>query len=642
MKKFLTAMVAGATLFSAGAAFAANQVQMTLTSPTILKSGCEKAGSTTFSFDQDSQLKAGDWWYMDLPTTVTICKDIDYFITGGNSNGVFPAASALVKLNGAGDNITLGGAGGAADNLPTSIDDTWTGPITATKLAGATAQVGYYMTNPISAGLAAATPAGTENMAIRVYAPANGRRVLLTVLGDGTNGTGGVTNTKAISDANNNRSYLQVQQNWKLNIKILDGQPWNDNNNGAVKKTSIVPNWDGAETSGERWYGEPLAGNLATNANEVLTGNVPVLGNTLCINATAYASDLVFVSFASKNDKFTFTGDSQIAHVGAAASISLKNCKSSDLDQIKISSQSTCTFSYKYQAAIAYSCTTGALLNDNLIIQTTSAFGDIGDRYDIKAESLTSGVYFGAAPTLNTYDLVTNKDMCVAGAALAATFAPYKGDVTTGITYDTGSTCSVASTKQVNMVKTTGGALDLDNKNGLRVDLGTMVYDSSVIANGTEAKVKLTLSKYPCGDMFEGTATLGTFVTTCTTASTSTSTLLFPFFPPMDPSAAPGWWGGYIIMNGSSAAGTAALTYTDAAGATATYTTPSVAAGAQFNGTTVTYSMLTAGTGTFSQTENYSVKAACAFGSAAGFAFVSSPQSSASYTAYTNSGSAWQ
>ena len=52
--------------------------------------------------------------------------------------------------------------------------------------------------------------------------------------------------------------------------------------------------------------------------------------------------------------------------------------------------------------------------------------------------------------------------------------------------------------------------------------------------------------------------------------------------------------------------------------------------------------MLTAGTGTFDQTKNYSIKAACGFGSAAGFAFVSSPEAAASYTAYTNTGSTWQ
>lgn len=606
MKKFLTAMVAGATLFGAGAAFAANQVQMTLTSPTILKSGCEKAGSVTFAFDADSNIKTGDWWYFDLPVNVSICKDIDYFIAAG-------ALANTITLNATGENIAFAGA----DNLPATINAASIGPVTATKVDASQASAVAYTVEAQTpmAGLA------NEKMAIRVKGTLGGRRVLLTAYGDG-----GKTTPK---------SQIKVQPGWKLTFKILDGQPYATANATA---TAIFPNLDGVEADGTMIFHEPAT---ASTAVEVLTGNVPVLGNTLCINASQYGSELVGVSYSSKNDKFTFTGDNQIAHVGAAASISLKNCKSSDLDQILIGAQSACNFTYKLQT---YSCGSRALNNDNLIIQTASSFGDIGDRYDLKLESLTNGVYFGSSPTLNTYDLVVNKDMCVAGATLVTppAFKLYKGDVTTGITFGTGATCTVASSNQVNMIKTVGGGIDLDNKNGLRVDLNAMIFDSAVVAVGSEAKVKATLSKYPCGDLFEGTVTLGTFVTTCTGASTSSSTLMFPFFPPMDPAAAPGWWGGYIIVNGSTAAGTVALTYTDAAGATKTYTTPSVAAGAQFNGSTVTYSMLGAGTGTFDKTKNYSIKAACGFGSAAGFAFVSSPEAAASYTAYTNSGSAWQ
>lgn len=615
MKKFLTGMVAAATLFSAGAAFAANQVQMTLTSPTIIKSGCEKAGSVTFSFDANSAIKTGDWWYMDLPTNVTICKDIDYVIGNGLLGGT-------ITVNAAGENITAFSS--ATDNLPNLMVSGTTGPITVNQVdnsAGIPA-FGYRIERqPGTAGI------NSENMALRVTGVNGSRRVLLTMLGDRT------------AAQTVGKSQITVSQGWKFNVKILDGQPYGTV--GAATNTAIFGNLDGVETNGTRIYHEAATAALPV---EVLTGNVPVLGNTLCINASAMSGDLVFVSFASLIDKFTFTGDSQIAHVGASAAISLKNCKATDLNQIIISQQGSCTFTHMAQVS---ACSTSKVNNNTLILQTTSAFGDIGDRYDLKVESTTAGVYFGTQPTLFAYDLVTYKDMCVAPALATLTpataFATYKGDVTTGISFGSGATCAVASANQVNMIKTTGGALNLDNKNGVRVDLNTLIYDKAVIANGIEAKAKVTVSKYPCGDIFEGTVTLGTFVTTCSTvSSTTTSGLMFPFFPPMDPAAAPGWWGGYIIVNGSAAAGTAALVYTDAAGATATYTTPSVAAGAQFNGTTVTSTMLTPGTGTFSKTVNYSVKASCGFGSAAGFAFVSSPEAAASYTAYTNNGSAWQ
>eukprot|EP00831_Metopus_contortus_P010924 TRINITY_DN14295_c0_g1_i2.p3 TRINITY_DN14295_c0_g1~~TRINITY_DN14295_c0_g1_i2.p3 ORF type:complete len:142 (+),score=32.85 TRINITY_DN14295_c0_g1_i2:121-546(+) len=96
---------------------------------------------------------------------------------------------------------------------------------------------------------------------------------------------------------------------------------------------------------------------------EVITGNnavaapatgIPYEENTLCVNAESYASDYVYVSFASKNDKFTFTGDSQIAHTAAKGSIALKACKGNTTDNIPISAQgSTCGFDYEDELATA-------------------------------------------------------------------------------------------------------------------------------------------------------------------------------------------------------------------------------------------------------------------------------------------------
>lgn len=137
MKKFLTAMVAGATLFSAGAAFAANQVQVTLTSPTIVKSGCEKAGAITFAFDNQSRIKAGDWWYLDLPLNVTLCKSYDYVIGATTSAAGTGASQNTVN------NIMTFAAGAG---IPSPVTETFTGPITATRVG-----VGVPATSPNAA-----------------------------------------------------------------------------------------------------------------------------------------------------------------------------------------------------------------------------------------------------------------------------------------------------------------------------------------------------------------------------------------------------------------------------------------------------------------------------------------------------------
>lgn len=677
MKKFLTAMVAGATLFSAGAAFAANQVQVTLTSPTIVKSGCEKAGAVTFAFDQNSNIKAGDWWYMDLPLNVTLCKSYDYVIGGGAFTG------AGVTLN-----TVTGIISGAADALvlPVVIDQT--GPIGATSptvppLAAATsvATLSPWISDAGADGIVTAvteivdgkwTDADADGVVdlgeigAPYWADANTDGIinvaelvapyalLLDVNADATidSGdtlTGGSMAFRVVGTAGSRRitiyplgtttgDYFTVLPDVKFNIKIMDGKAYNV---AGATTSMIMTDTDVEAVTTNKIYGEMIS---ATNhevisASSTIPATEPAVQNTLCIDASTYGGELVFVSFASKYDKFTFTGDSQIAHIGASMSINLVNCKGATSGQILIGGQNSCTF--KYETAAGYCPTFGG---NRLAIQSNSAsFGDLGDSYSITAESMTDGVYFGSnALTLKGYTQVqsANGAWC---SATATAITPAGGVVgyvgSTVATAYPDSSCSIPAAKKVAKLVTGAGSFLMNDLNTLETTLPSFVYDKTVIASGVEAKVRLTLDKAPCGTIFTGTHTVGTFVTSCTAAAGTTS-LMFPFFPPMDPSAAPGWWGGYVIVNGGSSSGTAVLTYTDAAGATATYTTAAIAAGAQFNGSGLTSADLTAGTGTFSTTTNYSIKAACNFSMAAGFAFVSSPEAAASYVAYTNSG--WQ
>ena len=88
MKKVLKSLaLTGSLLAVAATAQAFNSAQVTTTSPAIVKSGCERIGSVTFTFDQGTSLQEGDWFYMDLPANTSICSTIDYMIAAGRSPG---------------------------------------------------------------------------------------------------------------------------------------------------------------------------------------------------------------------------------------------------------------------------------------------------------------------------------------------------------------------------------------------------------------------------------------------------------------------------------------------------------------------------------------------------------------------------
>ena len=624
MKKFLTGMVAAATLFSAGAAFAANQVQVTLTSPTIVKTGCEKAGSIQFAFDAGSAIVPGDWWYLDLPLNTTLCKSYDYMIGASTATTGISYDTTITT----GYSLTVAAGAG----LPATIVETaTTGPITGSitgnpGVAGGNAATQFIDANNNNA-VDGAEVAAADLMTFRVVGTAGSRRITIYALG-------------AAGAANANEKIL-VNAGYKMNIKIMDGKAYNTN---TATTNKILLNKDVEAVTTTLVFGEQ---NYSGTLDEVIGGNdgtpatEPAVENTLCLDASnpAFTSDLLFLSFASRSDKFTFTGDSQIAHTGASMSVSLVNCKGATSGQILIGGQNSCSFNY--QTAAGYCPTFGG---NRVAIQTNAAsFGDLGDSYALTAESMTDGVYFASnALTLKGYTQAQSASgaWCSAtGAAITPTGGVVGYVGSTVATSYPDSSCSIPAAKKVAKLVMGSGSFLLNDINTLETTLPVFVYDKTVIAAGIESKVRLTLDKAPCGTIFQGTQTVGTFVTTCTAAAGTTS-LMFPFFPPMDPQAAPGWWGGYVIVNGGSSSGTAVLTYTDAAGATATYTTAAIAAGAQFNGSGITSTDLTAGTGTFNKTTNYSIKAACNFSMAAGFAFVSSPEAAASYVAYTSSG--WQ
>jgi hypothetical protein len=630
MKKTLLIVAAVALVF--GAAFtasAATTVQVTLTSPTITKAvkACEKGGAVTFQFPAGSVLQAGDWWYMDLPEGATLCKDIDYLIisdtfVGGSNNHYVYADSTLptyVKFLSANDKL-----GGATGNIIVGAP----GPMSTVAIVG-----GGHNT----------TVAG--NMAIRVVGQSGSRRVTLYVASDNVS-------TANPAPANDK---ITVGADSALNIKILDGSQnkgtaavgtgtrvITDTNKQAFSDTAGT-----VSTTGKyRAYGQTTTDALPASASDkskvdeyvgFAGGQVPFVENTLCVTAHDAVGNL-FVSFASLNDKFTFTGDSQIAHTGTANTISLLTClpaKETQNDTIKIGGQGECSF--EYDAHTSYCSTYDA----RVYLASDSVFGELNDLYDVTLESKTAGVYFMDTFTLN--GLTTTQVPCTdAGTPITLATTDYSSGTSNkkdnaDIAFATSAGCTVETKNKIDKLYSYGGSITgVQNYRYLVFGLPTFVYDSSVVKEGTEVDLAVTLNKYPCGQIFTDTVTIGTFVTTCTTTSGST-TLMYPY---LIGTKYAGWFAGYVITNGGTTAGTATLTAVDDNGNKATFTTPSISAMGTYNASFMTVADWTQDAGNsanFDMTENFVVKVLCNFDNGGGMAFLGNTNEgyAIGYDAYT-------
>ena len=590
-------MVAAVIIGFGTSAYALDNAQVTLTSPAIIKSGCESVGAVTFSLDAGTVLRGGDWFYMDLPAGALICNPIDYIIAAGVSvndqtdTATYPGASAL--------DVALGGGGITA--IPVIAVGGTSGPLSITNLG------------------AGVVPVVVGGNVLRVRATANSQRIWVYVYGIG----GGAADT------------FTVGAGTTFDIAILDGVAHNAN--------IIMNNVTVANPADTVWGDDPsdLIGLLGVAATGAV---VPFLENTLCVNAEQMSGSLMFTSFSSLNSFITFTGDSQIAHLASTNPISLGSCKGETTGNILLGAQGTCTSTYG--TATGYCPAPALFIGNRIFLQGTTTFGDPGDNYDIRITSDTPGVYFGAAvTTIGGFTPAATNECTAAGVAVANAFVNRNEAGAIGVAYP-GTSCSVAAAARVRDIRTAGGNITgIDTYDALWITLPAMVYDTSVVGHGTVANITIYLDKYPCGNIWSATTTIGTFVTTCPVAVVTGSNLLFPFFPPMDGSI-PGWWGGFMIVNGSAAAGTVTLTFTEADGDTATLTSASIPAAGQWNAGAFAdlLTQVTPGAGnagTFGDS-NFSVNAVTTFNMAAGFAFTGNGEEGTGYTAKALSAAVYQ
>ena len=213
-----------------------------------------------------------------------------------------------------------------------------------------------------------------------------------------------------------------------------------------------------------------------------------------------------YINFNSKNDFLIFFGDAQIAHAGAENPISLKACTGNTKGNIMLLPDTPpCLFDYETGQGY-YSG-----FNGSRIVLESTIFTDPDNRYDISINIETPGVYFTGQATFLGFD--ANMDGCF-GFGNNFGNTSYISNTEGQLLSDFPSpTCSeIPKAYQVSRVYSTNGAIqDISAYNQLFIDLPYITFDPSVVTPGTEVIIQVQLSKYPCGNLFSETRSLGTF-----------------------------------------------------------------------------------------------------------------------------------
>lgn len=460
MKKILISVVAFFAMTAV--AFAANTANINVTSePIPYHAECDKAGGLTFSFDDGTVFEAGDQITGDLPLNVSICKSFDYII------GVFN------------DGADPDPIGEITPLPPIGTDDQ--GPIT---------------------GDGSLTVAG-DGIYFHVTGVVGEQRVTINIVG-----ADGASLTFVGDEADVS----------KLALEILDQEA-----HGTDGATGMFSDYD----DDDAFYDD------ATTSNE----------NTLCINTQEYDGEYIKLSFDSKEDKFTWIpSDPQVAHVVSARGYALASCAKMAKGRIynatataagQHSTDYICTlidneadtyrsnFLDPEESNADYAYTSDGFCNathrnNRLIIQSSNgAFASAN--YQVKLEILVNGedgdqgVYF--TEDIKAKGYATATAACSDNNIETLTSEKLEGPTTVAVAFATDEDCKIAEVnKVVSILSQNFSTVVLDGVDDdfLYIDIPDMSWDDSMLTDGEELSVRVTLLKAPCGELFTGEFTIGT------------------------------------------------------------------------------------------------------------------------------------
>jgi hypothetical protein len=317
------------------------------------------------------------------------------------------------------------------------------------------------------------------------------------------------------------------------------------------------------------------------------------IDNTMCIDARAITGNTVNVSYDSRIDKFTFTGDNEVAHRIPPPDIACVGCKLGLVGDVPIQGGqgALCLFDYETPGAAGGYCP--AYTGNRLIIQNNTGTFATGaaQAFALTAEIVapTDGVYFGGAMTvIGANSATVDLTACPTGAGANPNIPPagvvglgvgtgwLTSAMTTAATYDAG-TCAVPAASQGVYQSTTGPLgttvmAGLNTINQIWVAFAPFAYQGTIAA-GTTVTVEISLIELPCTTIHTCTVDVGVFVVDCA-AAVAPYMFTFPYYPAINDAI---WWSGAALSN-CGGADDCTLTFYEQDGDIGTYDV-SIAAG---------------------------------------------------------------
>jgi hypothetical protein len=502
-------------------AMAANQVVVQANSEgiTMEEGACEKFGSLKFVFDAGTVLTDQDWWRLDLPVGVTLCRSIDFAILGNAGNPV------------------PGGGGG----LPVAV---------IAVPDGATVAAGFITikdlgTDGLPGGI---TVAGTSPLWFRVSGVAGSSRVRIEVYDEDA---ADYTNPLCADGS----TTMTVAADTEFELKILDSLTHNSNDDPTGP-------WGYNDSDADNQFGEQgLVDELGTTGGA--GGND--YDNTYCASAFGYSQQTVNVSINSGGSAPNFLNfiptNPQVANLVSATLIELSMCKADEFGYVTLEGgqNAVCVFDYDTGHPFAGYCLdvgtanfTGSTVGGNKIIirNTSGTFFDPADNYRIVLRTPGNGAYWAATGPANINGFYPgNGTQCNAIAApneaYAVTWTAATETATAFTTYATGIGCGAVAAGSAVVSQTSSIFTGIDDTDMLTVNLPAIVFDPAQFSSGDQVAVTVELWRLPCGMVFSGNRTVAQFVDTCPTAAPG-SVLLYPYATPLND---PDWWFGMSLCN---------------------------------------------------------------------------------------------
>jgi hypothetical protein len=312
--------------------------------------------------------------------------------------------------------------------------------------------------------------------------------------------------------------------------------------------------------------------------------------NTLCINVSQYDQNTVHANMDSADantgaDKFTFVpSNPQIAHVLAAVDIDFEACfKGGTPGRMSIGSagvvQGAGDFcpGFDNEDGAGY-CAGQGPVGNTMVIAASTPFDQA--QYTVEMEILVNGltgdngVYFSDELLMQgAYD--TSTDACAMTGMMAHTASYYTAVGAPATPEPQSSLCTVGvGARAVRLVTAQSGLGIGTTQDYLAFDLPHFNYILSMISSGDQVTIMVTITKVPCGTVFSGEFTLGTFGCVII-PDVPTACIYFPYFTAVTEDA---YWDGIVITNMGLTDGTATINLYEADGdmATATVVVPAM------------------------------------------------------------------